>query len=95
MALTKADREWLELKMEESNRKAVDPIEKLVQMHHQSIYGPNNDNGLVGDMKSIKETVRKLDGFKNRVLGMASGASIGVTAVYHVVLSLLKSGGVK
>jgi hypothetical protein len=91
MALTKTDREWLELKMGEKSREAVDPIQKLVQMHHQSIYGPNNDNGLVGDMKHIKESIRKLDGFKNRVVGMSLGASGAVTALYHIAISIFRS----
>ena len=52
------------------------------------------------DVKAIAQNVEKLGGrvsvletFKNRVLGYASGASVGVTAVYHFVSGMLKSGG--
>jgi hypothetical protein len=45
--------------------------------------------------EAIGNRVSKLEAFKNRALGYASGASIAVTATYHFVSLLFKSGGAK
>jgi CRISPR/Cas system-associated protein Csm6 len=49
------------------------------------------------DVKAIAHSVETLGGrvsiletFKNRVLGYASGASVGVTAIYHIASSFFR-----
>jgi hypothetical protein len=42
--------------------------------HEQTIYGPNHDNGLVGDNKKLKEQMGEMRAFKAQVVALAGAA---------------------
>lgn len=80
-AMTKQDKEYILTSMENLLDKKLQPIIDVnnqqtlnIQKHEQALFGVNGDNGLSGEMKTMKR-------FRNRVyatIGVAQGLSIGL-----------------
>ena len=63
----------LELVITKSNA----PIKELLDKLSHTVYGPNGDNGLRGDVRTLRDDVADLRGFKKTI--------IAVTATIQVV----------
>jgi len=93
MALDADDKEYFKLLIEGSINTAMKPVmDKLtddalqLQKLEQSVYGPNGDNGLTGDMKSVK---RKIEGFNTKIAwitGIGSGISIAISLFKNKII---------
>jgi hypothetical protein len=95
MALNDEDKEYFKLVIESSINSAMKPMtdkvvdsEMSIQELQQTVYGPNRDNGLNGDMKSVK---RSIEGF-NMKLAWATGAATGISIVIGTIIKKLSGG---
>ena len=53
MALTKQDKEWLELTIDKSVSKAVEPVVKQTTEHELTLYGKEGNNGIRSQVKGL------------------------------------------
>lgn len=95
MPLNDDDKEYFKLVIETSINSALKPItDKIVtaeldtQELQQTVYGANRDNGLSGDMKTVKKSI---DGF-NMKLAWATGLATGISIIAGSVIKKLFGG---
>jgi hypothetical protein len=95
MSLNEEDKEYFKLVIESSINSAMKPMtdkvvdsEMNIQELQQTVFGPNRDNGLNGDMKSVK---RSIEGF-NMKLACATGAATGISIVIGTIIKKLSGG---
>jgi len=51
MALSKQDKEWIQLTVSKAVTDGVEPIAKMVGEHEQSLYGIDRNNGMRSQVK--------------------------------------------
>lgn len=99
MAYSDDEKEYLKLVIEGSINTAMKPVmEHLtdnalqLQRHEQSLYGVTGDNGLNGDMKTIKGKVETLEGYKKQVIAIAGTVGAFASAAGTLITKKLFGG---
>jgi len=57
----------------------IDKMNTKVQNHDQTLYGPEGNNGLNGDVKYIKKKINEFDGYKKQAIAIAAGVGAVVS----------------
>jgi len=88
MALTKADREYIRLSMSEIMDEKLKPVievnqfqDKDIREVRQTVYGINNDNGLNGDIKTMKKQLQRFWVFSGVAQGIAVGVGVWIKSI--------------
>lgn len=68
--------------------KKIEPLKLLLQMHDQSLYGENKNNGLKGDVNQLKENAIDQKVFKREVKVTASLIAL----ITSILISLVGLG---
>lgn len=85
MSLSASDREFIEAAVKGAVTDAMGPIVLKLANHHQTLYGPTEQNGLRGDMSKMKEWKQTIDLKWAKVAGMVIGGAAVVTAVVNFI----------
>ena len=95
MSLNDDDKEYFKLVIESSINAAMKPVmtevaeNKLItQRHEQSLYGAEGNNGLTGDMKTVK---RKVEGV-NLKIAWAMGAGTAIATIGATIFKKIIGG---
>lgn len=93
MPLNDDDKDYLKMLIETSMNTALKPVmdklsehELSKQRHEQSLYGAEGNNGLTGDMKSIKRSMENINSKIAWAMGAGTAiATIGATVVKKII----------
>jgi len=64
---------------------ANEPIQKMLDRHEQTLFGPQGDNGLNGDMKVINAKLEEFDGLKKKAIAVLAAVQLGLGAAFHFI----------
>lgn len=76
MALTKQDKEFIKSSMALVVREQLEPVIRDTQTNREALFGPQGNNGLKGDVKEMRERVKKLYWYVGVGVGIVSSISV-------------------
>jgi hypothetical protein len=89
MALNKSDKEWITATLKSAILEAINPIASEQRTHRQTLYGINNDDGLVRTVEKLENTRDTSMRQMWKFVGIASGMWIGLLAVIAVATKFI------
>lgn len=81
MALTKADREFIQATQTNAISEALKPVADLVNRHDQTLYGPKGENGMRKDVDELKCWKQTLTVQIAKIGGIIMGGSAVISAI--------------
>lgn len=91
-SLSDDEKDWFKQTVEIAISNANQPIRDMLNAHHQTLFGVNNNNGLNGDVKLLKEREVDMRLFKREVRVWGFVASTGIATAVTFLKSFIFGG---
>ncbi len=87
--MTQEEQAFVKLQIENTINNALKPIVLEAARQRQTLYGPNNDGGLVKDVEDLNAWQATIDKERQKMFGIALGVSAVSTVIINVAVYLI------
>jgi hypothetical protein len=69
--------------------KALQPIQKIIDQHDQTLYGVERKNGMRKTVQELKDDMTELKSFKRAVVWASAAIGGGISTAAHLFFNLI------